>query len=85
MSFPASVKSLERKVRSLSVLHFLKRPAVWHLCQDSVNALITDLPRPTTEVARVIGAVAQGDLSQNFDLEVDDRPLKGEFLRQVRP
>jgi len=53
----------------------------WASCIDSVNTLITDLARPTTEVARVIGAVAQGDLSQNFNLQIDDRPLKGEFLR----
>ena len=53
----------------------------WESCIDSVNTLITDLAQPTTEVARVIGAVAQGDLSQSFNLEIDDRPLKGEFLR----
>ncbi len=53
----------------------------WASCIDSVNTLITDLAQPTTEVARVIGAVAQGDLSQSFSLEIDDRPLKGEFLR----
>jgi len=53
----------------------------WASCVDSVNTLITDLAQPTTEVARVIGAVAEGDLSQNFKLEIDGRPLKGEFLR----
>ena len=53
----------------------------WASCINSVNTLITDLAQPTTEVARVIGAVAEGDLSQNFNLEIDDRPLKGEFLR----
>ncbi|MGI8493981.1 MAG: HAMP domain-containing protein [Pyrinomonadaceae bacterium] len=53
----------------------------WDSCIDSVNSLITDLAQPTTEVARVIGAVAEGDLSQNFNLEIDGRPLKGEFLR----
>jgi len=53
----------------------------WASCIDSVNTLISDLAQPTTEVARVIGAVAQGDLSQNFNLEIDDRPLRGEFLR----
>jgi len=53
----------------------------WALCINSVNTLITDLAQPTTEVARVIGAVAEGDLSQNFNLEIDGRPLKGEFLR----
>jgi hypothetical protein len=53
----------------------------WASCINSVNTLITDLAQPTTEVARVIGAVAEGDLSQNFNLEIDGRPLKGEFLR----
>ena len=37
--------------------------------------------QPTTEVARVIGAVAKGDLSQIMALEIDGRPLRGEFLR----
>ena len=32
-------------------------------------------------MARVIGAVAKGDLSQTMALEVEGRPLKGEFLR----
>src|SRR5258706_7369536 len=49
-----------------------------------VNALIDDLVHPTSETARVIGAVAQGDLSQTMALEVDDRPLEGEFLRTAR-
>ena len=49
-----------------------------------VNALIDDLVHPTTEVARVIGAVAQGDLSKSMALEVDGRPLEGEFLRTAK-
>ena len=48
---------------------------------DSVNTLIGDLVRPTEEVARVIGAVAKGDLSQRIPLEHEGSPLKGEFLR----
>ncbi len=51
----------------------------WADCVESVNGLIGDLVQPSTEVARVIGAVAKGDLSQTMALEVDDRPLKGEF------
>jgi hypothetical protein len=47
---------------------------------SSVNALIDDLAYPTRETARVIGAVAQGDLSQLMALEVEGRPLDGEFL-----
>jgi len=35
-------------------------------------------------MARVIGAVANGDLSQMMAYEVDGRPLKGEFLRSVK-
>jgi HAMP domain-containing protein len=50
----------------------------------SVNSLIDDLVHPTSETARVIGAVAQGDLSQTMALEVDDRPLEGEFLRTAK-
>src|SRR5579871_1052070 len=34
----------------------------WAECLDSVNSLIGDLVQPSTEVARVIGAVAKGDL-----------------------
>ena len=50
----------------------------------AVNSLIGDLVQPSTEVARVIGAVAKGDLSQNMSLEVDGRPLRGEFLHTAR-
>jgi signal transduction histidine kinase/HAMP domain-containing protein/ActR/RegA family two-component response regulator len=48
---------------------------------DSVNTLIGDMVFPVTEVARVIGSVAKGDLSQTMVLEVDGRPLQGEVLR----
>jgi HAMP domain-containing protein len=48
---------------------------------ESMNTLIGDLVRPTEEVARVIGAVAKGDLSQRIPLEQDGTPLEGEFLR----
>ena len=53
----------------------------WAASIDSVNALIADLVHPTTETARVIGAVAKGDLSQTMALEVDGRPLQGEFRK----
>src|SRR6476659_5797012 len=42
-----------------------------------------DLTRPTTEVTRAIAAVAQGDLLQTVQLDVDGRPLEGEFLRSA--
>src|SRR5579863_10098477 len=56
----------------------------WGSCVESVNSLITDLVQPSTEIARVIGAVAQGDLSQKMSLQVEGRPLKGEFIRTAR-
>ena len=43
----------------------------WAVKAESINRLIDDLVRPTTEVARAIGAVAKGDLSQSMDLAVD--------------
>src|SRR5580693_6293631 len=56
----------------------------WSDSIDSVNDLIGDLVHPTSETARVIGAVAQGDLSQTMALEIEDRPLQGEFLRTAK-
>ncbi|WP_257453940.1 hybrid sensor histidine kinase/response regulator [Archangium lipolyticum] len=56
----------------------------WLASVDAMNSLITDLAQPTTEVARVIGAVAKGDLAQTMALEVEGRPLKGEFLRTAQ-
>ncbi len=56
----------------------------WGESIDCINSLIDDLVHPTSEVARVIGAVAQGDLSKSMALEVDGRPLEGEFLRTAK-
>ncbi len=53
----------------------------WAASVSSVNTLIGDLVQPTSEVARVIGAVAKGDLSQTMALDIEGRPLMGEFLR----
>jgi HAMP domain-containing protein/signal transduction histidine kinase/DNA-binding response OmpR family regulator len=53
----------------------------WAECVDSVNGLVADLVQPSVEVTRVIGAVARGDLGQAMALEIDGRPLQGEFLR----
>src|SRR5947199_10755769 len=59
----------------------LSGPGAWGTSRDSVNSLIDDLARPTTEVARVIEAVAEGDLSQKMALKIEGQPVKGEFLR----
>src|SRR5205085_7768111 len=52
----------------------------WKVSLESVNTMIDDLSRPTLEVARVLGAVAEGDLTQKMQLKIEGRPVKGEFL-----
>src|SRR5579884_4343210 len=53
----------------------------WGGMENSVNTLIDDLLWPTTAVTQAITAVARGDLLQTVRLDVDGRPLQGEFLR----
>src|SRR5580704_18707119 len=50
----------------------------WADMESSVNTLIDDLLWPTREVTRAVAAVAQGDLLQTVQLDVDGRPLGGE-------
>ena len=54
---------------------------MWATNVEAINTLIDSLAQPTTEVGRVITAVAQGDLSQKMALEIKGRSVKGEFLR----
>ena len=54
---------------------------MWASQIDSVNALINNLAQHTTEVARVITAVAEGNLTQKMGLEVGGIVIKGEFLQ----
>jgi HAMP domain-containing protein/signal transduction histidine kinase len=56
----------------------------WADVIQCINVLIGDLVRPTSEMARVIGAVAKGDLSQTMATEIEGRPLKGEFLHTAK-
>ncbi len=55
----------------------------WSAMETSVNTLIEDLQWPTAQVTRTITAAAKGDLSQTMPLDVDGRPLEGEFLRSA--
>jgi HAMP domain-containing protein/signal transduction histidine kinase/DNA-binding response OmpR family regulator len=61
-------------------LNILDVQGFWRDSVESVNELIDDLVHPTSETARVIGAVAQGNLSQKMAEEIGDRKLKGQFL-----
>src|SRR6267154_962698 len=74
-------KSVGEQGRTRQRVKFGISTATWGEMEGSVNGLIDDLVWPTTEVTRVIGAVGQGDLLQTVRLDVDGRPLKGEFLR----
>src|SRR5437588_822221 len=56
----------------------------WAEAIGSVNDLIGDLVHPTSEMARVIGAVAKGDLSKTMATEIESRPLEGAFLRTAK-
>ena len=56
----------------------------WARQIESVNTLISDLVWPSTEMARVIGAVVKGDMIQKMDVEVDGKPIQGEFRRTAK-
>jgi HAMP domain-containing protein/CheY-like chemotaxis protein/signal transduction histidine kinase len=60
-----------------------QRRGAWDEMEVSVNTLVEDLLRPTTEVTHAIAAVAQGNLTRTVRLDVDGRPLEGEFLRSA--
>src|SRR5262244_3465672 len=86
-----TAKELERVSRVVGkegkIMHRAAVPAAagsWLRLVDSTNLLIDEMARPTSEMTRVIGAVANGDLSERMTLEVDNRPLKGESLRTVK-
>src|SRR4051812_6771633 len=53
----------------------------WADVIDSINTLVSEVMYPMHEVARVIGSVAKGDLSQTMVLQSDGRALRGEALR----
>jgi HAMP domain-containing protein/CheY-like chemotaxis protein/signal transduction histidine kinase len=72
-----------REGRTRQRVRFGLSDGAWGEMEASVNSLIDDLLWPTTEVTRAIAAVAQGDLLQTVQLDVDGRPLKGEFLRSA--
>jgi len=49
----------------------------WMTAVESINGLIADLVQPTSEVSLVIKAVAEGDLSQQVELEIDGKQWQG--------
>jgi CheY-like chemotaxis protein len=59
---------------------FHESRGAWGEMSVSINSLVEDLLRPTEEVTRAIAAVAHGNLNQRLRLDVNGRPLEGEFL-----
>jgi len=76
-------RSVGREGRLRQRMSVPAAPGGWAETADGINTLLDDLVRPTTEIARTIGAVAKGDLGQSMEIEVDGRPLRGEFLRSA--
>ncbi len=72
-----------REGRTRQRVRFGIQSGAWAGMESSVNQLIEDMLWPTREVTRVISAVAKGDLLQTVPLEIDGRPLEGEFLRSA--
>src|SRR4051794_6522485 len=56
----------------------------WADYVTGVNELLEDVTAHTADVARVLTAVAKGDLGQAIDVEGKDTPLRGDFLRHAR-
>jgi hypothetical protein len=69
--------------RTQQRVRFPRSVGSWAAMEESVNTLIDDLLWPTAEITRSLDAVAQGDLSQTMRLDVEGRPLQGEFLRSA--
>jgi len=72
-----------RQGKTRTRVRFGLSAGAWSEMEDSVNTLIDDLLWPTNAVTRTVSAVARGDLLQTVPLDVDGRPLKGEFLRSA--
>ncbi len=56
----------------------------WSRYVVSVNDLLDDLTDHTGQMAEVVNAVAQGDLTRTLDVEGVDAPLRGEFLKHAK-
>src|SRR5947207_12347767 len=70
-----------REGKTRQRVSFALAHGAWGEMESSINTLIDDLLWPTSAVTQAITAVARGDLLQTVRLDVDGRPLQGEFLR----
>ena len=56
----------------------------WADYVNHTNAVIDGLAGHADDIARVVSAVAKGDLEQTMVVDDSERPLRGEFLRHAR-
>jgi HAMP domain-containing protein/signal transduction histidine kinase/CheY-like chemotaxis protein len=78
----SQVVGKQGKIRQRATTGALR--GAWAGTLDSVNTLVSDMAYPTSEMARVIGAVAKGNLGQTMSLDIEGRPMEGEFLRTAK-
>jgi HAMP domain-containing protein/CheY-like chemotaxis protein/signal transduction histidine kinase len=76
-------KAVGKEGKTRERIRVEQRRGAWNDMEVSVNTLVEDLLRPTNEVTHAIAAVAQGNLTRTVRLDVDGRPLEGEFLRSA--
>jgi HAMP domain-containing protein/CheY-like chemotaxis protein/nitrogen-specific signal transduction histidine kinase len=76
-------QAVGKEGRTRERTRFQQARGSWGEMEGSVNTLVEDLLRPTTEMTRAIAAVAQGNLTQTVRLDVGGRPLEGEFMRSA--
>jgi PAS domain S-box-containing protein len=83
-----TVRELRRIQRTVGRAGRIRERAVtgplggeWAAMLGAVNQLLDDVTAPTLEVSAVMDAVARGELDQRLALELDGRPLRGEYRR----
>jgi len=56
----------------------------WANTVNAYNNTVEGMAEPVGEFGRVVEAIAKGDLTQPMPLEIEGKPLKGEFLRVAK-
>ncbi len=84
----ALVRELERISQVAGVEgHVVERASLgpaggsWAAAIDAINRLVETMAFPTMQASRILGFVADGDLSRDMPLHSGGQPLQGEFLR----
>ena len=77
-------KAVAEEGRAQRRLRRLNASGGWADYVTSVNDIMDALAGHADDIARVVTAVAKGDLEQVMDTDGADRPLRGEFLRHAR-